>query len=90
MAEAPRLVGGLNATLRLALAVVMDVIVGADGYGLTNSSAELTNELAFTSLTAATLNRIVSPGVKPGTEAEVEVETPSLTHTQVWPPLREY
>ena len=90
MADAPRLAGAEKLTVSEAFAVVMELMVGAVGYGLTIESSEAVNVLALTSLTVATRNRIVSPGVKPVIEAEVEVETPSLTHTHVVPASREY
>jgi hypothetical protein len=48
-----------------AFAVEMDVMDGAVGYGLTIESSEVVKVLALTSLTVATRNRIMSPGVKP-------------------------
>ena len=86
IADAPALAGAVNATLRLAFAVVTEEMVGAVAKGLTNESADTRYGLALTSLTVATRKRTVAPGVKPEIDAVVEVDTPSFTQRQVVPP----
>ena len=86
IADAPWLAGAVNATRNPLSAVVTEVMVGAVAKGLTIESPEVTYELEFTPLTVATRKRTDAPGVKPGKEAVVAVDTASLSQRHVAPP----